>query len=587
MNAGAMVRAALVLASAAALTACGGGGGQRALPPAAAASDGKSANAVAVPPGWSQTATRGAAVVHALDAGPLAPATRLTVRLGLSLRNATALESLIRTHHKLRRAEFEARFAPAPSDVQAVVAYLKAQGFTNVTAGNQLVSADGTAGLAASAFHTTLEAFRLGGTTLYANTTPAFVPESLHGAVSAVLGLNDAAKMTINARTQRLACFQATLPTGQCAPLFEAQDVQRFYDVGSTADATQTSMAVMAAGDMTQVISDLRFAENAQGLPQVPLTLVTVGTASTDRSNSLEWDLDTQSSTGMAQNTAAFVLYATASLSDADIAQEYDAWAVPGGAAVASSSFGECESQAYLDGSMQVDDNLLMTAASLGKTMFVASGDTGAACTLSATGQSGPPEVEYPASSPYVVAVGGTTATANGDGSYAGEAAWTGGGGGVSAFENAPSWQQGITPAATGVTPANVRGVPDVAMAADPSSGAYRVYGANVPGAGDCSGGCAVGGTSEASPLAMGAYARILSAHVDEIGFAPPLLYAEFRQRQAGATAVVGPPPTRSLGGFHDILTGTNGAYTALPGYDYTTGLGSFEVSVMNAQIAN
>jgi pseudomonalisin len=573
-------------ALAALLTACAAGGAQHALPAAVRARAVQPSGAIAAPPGWTATATRGASVVHGADAGPLAPSTPLTVRLGLSLRNTDQLRASIAARQRITPAQFAAQFGPLPNDVQAVVAYLREQGFHNVAAQGQLVSADGTAAQAAKAFATTLESFRLGGASLYANTTPAFVPASLHGAVSAVLGLNNAAKMSVRMRAQ-VACFAGTsLPAGQCAPLFAAQDVQAFYDAGSTADGTQTSVAVMAAGDMTQVVADLQYAESKQGLPQVPLTLVTVGAASSDRSNSIEWDLDTQASTGMAQNVGMLFLYATTSLSDADISNLYNAWLSNGGA-VASSSFGECESQASLDGSMAVDDNLLMTAASYGRTMFVSSGDSGSACTLSANGQPGPPEVEYPASSPYVVAVGGTTVVANAaDGSYVGESAWVDGGGGTSALETAASWQQGVPPAGTGGL-VNPRAVPDIAMAGDPNAGSYRVYGTNIPGTGDCSGGCAVGGTSEAAPLAMGAYARILSAHVNEIGYAAPLLYRDFQQQQNGATAVAGPPPTRRLGGFHDILTGSNGAYAAAPGYDYTTGLGTLDVNLMNIQIAN
>jgi subtilase family serine protease len=196
--------------------------------------------------------------------------------------------------------------------------------------------------------------------------------------------------------------------------------------------------------------------------------------------------------------------------------------------------------------------------------------------------------VEYPAASPYVVGVGGTSAVANAaDSSYVGEAAWNAGGGGLSQFENSTSWQQAVIPSSTGLAATNLRGLPDIAMTADAVAGAYRVYGTNVPGVGDCSAGCAIGGTSEASPLAMGSYARILSAHSNTLGFAAPLFYTNYLQNQNGATTVNGPPPTQALGGFHDIITGGNGAYTAAPGYDYTTGLGTLDIALMNAQIAH
>jgi subtilase family serine protease len=305
----------------------------------------------------------------------------------------------------------------------------------------------------------------------------------------------------------------------------------------------------------------------------------------------VEWDLDTQSSTGMAQNVSMLYLYDTTSLTDSDIANGYNRWVHDRLASLGNSSFGECEYQAWLDGSMKVDDNLFMQAAAQGQTMFVSTGDTGSSCALAPTNgapASGPTMVEYPATSPYVVGVGGTSALANAaDSTYVGEAAWNAGGGGLSLFENSPEWQRAVIPSSTGAAATNLRGLPDIAMAADAVAGAYRIYGSNIPGVGDCSAGCAVGGTSEASPLAMGAYARILSAHVNELGFAPPLLYANYLKYQNNATTVNGPPPTQALGGFHDIITGGNGAYTALPGYDYTTGLGTIDVGVMNAQIAN
>ncbi len=85
----------------------------------------------------------------------------------------------------------------------------------------------------------------------------------------------------------------------------------------------------------------------------------------------------------------------------------------------------------------------------------------------------------------------------------------------------------------------------------------------------------------------MGAYARLMSAHGNALGFAPPLLYQNYAAHQNNATTVTGPPPTQALGGFHDIITGANGAYTALPGYDYTTGLGTLDITVMNGQIGS
>jgi subtilase family serine protease len=570
---------------------CSGGGVMSHLLPAAAggaaAAHGRAAQDVIVAPaGWAATATRGATVAGATDAGALAPSTPLTVRLGLNLHNEDKLAALIAARQKITPGQFAAQYGPTPSEVQSVVSYLRAQGFTNVQAGTQLVSADGTAAQAAKAFNTSLESFSLGGAKVFVNTTPALVPSSLGGTVSAVLGLSNAAKMSATP----VNCLKAAVaPTGQCVPRFEAATVQAYYDAGGTPAGSGTTVAVMAEGDVSQTVSDLTFAEDKQGLPHVPVSVVKVGLPSSDTAGVVEWDLDTQSSTGMAQNVSMLYIYATTSLTDSDVANMYNTWVSQNVAQLGNSSFGECEYAAWLDGAMKVDDNLFMQAAAQGQTMFVSTGDTGASCPLAPTNgapMSGPPMVEYPAASPYVVGVGGTSAVANAaDASYAGEAAWNAGGGGLSQFENATDWEKRsqILPSGPAVT--NLRGLPDIAMAADAVAGAYRIYGANIPGVGDCSAGCAVGGTSEASPIAMGAYARLMSAHGNALGFAAPQLYGNYVQHQNDATTVNGPPPTQALGGFHDIITGGNGLYTALPGYDYTTGLGTLDLTVMNGQI--
>ena len=217
--------------------------------------------------------------------------------------------------------------------------------------------------------------------------------------------------------------------------------MQTFYDAAAAPTGSATTVAVISEGDVSGTVSDLRYAENKLGLPVVPVTVVKVGLASADTAGVAEWDLDTQSSTGMAQNVQALYLYDTTSLSDSDIANAYSKWVGDNLARLGNSSFGECEYPAWLDGAMKVDDNLFMQAAAQGQTMFVSTGDTGASCALAPTNgapMSGPPMVEYPAASPYVVGVGGTTVVSNAsDSSYDGEVAWNAGGGGLSQFENA------------------------------------------------------------------------------------------------------------------------------------------------------
>jgi pseudomonalisin len=590
-----MKHLAVLAVGAGLLTAsCSGGVGRHLLPSTAAQSTQRSAQAqeaIVAPPGWAATATRGATLPSGTDRGALAPSTPMTVRVGLNLHNEDQLKSAIAARQKISPAQFAAQYGPTPGETQSVVAYLQAQGFTNVRTSAQLVSADGTAAQVAKAFNTSLESFQLGGAAVYVNTQPALVPTSLGGVVSAVLGVSNAAAMAVNPQLVRphASCLITAAPTGQCAPSFNAADVQSFYDVATTPTGAGTTLAVIAEGNVSETVSDLRYAEAKQNLPQVPVTVVTVGMPSPDTAAMDEWDLDTQSSTGMAQNVQTLYIYATTSLTDSDIANAYSSWVGQNVAQLGNSSFGECEYQAFLDGSMKVDDHLFMQAAAQGQTMFASTGDTGSSCALAPTNGapgSGPPMVSFPAVSPWVVGVGGTSVVANAaDASYAGEAAWNAGGGGLSQFENSTSWQQAVIPSSTGLAATNLRGLPDIAMAADAFTGAYLVYGPNIPALGDCSAGCAVGGTSEASPLAMGTYARLMSAHGNALGFAAPQFYRNYLQNQNATTTVTGPPPTQGLGGFHDIITGGNGLYTALPGYDYTTGLGTIDISVMNGQI--
>jgi subtilase family serine protease len=226
---------------------------------------------------------------------------------------------------------------------------------------------------------------------------------------------------------------------------------------------------------------------------------------------------------------------------------------------------------------MLVDDMIFLQGAAQGMTLFASSGDTGSFCSVGTPNgvPAGVPMVEYPAASPYVVAVGGTTLITKQDGSYQGEVPWYAGGGGLSQLENAPYWELSVQ---TGNTTgqASFRGVPDIAMDGDLQTGMI-IYLSDAPGW------TVIGGTSLSSPLAVGAYARLLNAR-PLLQYAPPQLYRAYAISAAGAQTN-GPPPTVPHGPYHDIIVGGNGLYTALPGFDYTTGMGTLDVATMNAII--
>jgi subtilase family serine protease len=517
---------------------------------------------------WAPTATQAVSVsslLSALDLGAVPAAQALTVRVGLQVQNKPALLAFVRSVSDpssasygqfLTPAEFAATYAPSAAQVASVVQYLQKAGFTNVTVepNNLLISADGTAALAAAAFNTKLEQVSISGKTLFVNTAAAQVPAALGGVVSAVLGLN-----TVGQMKPTIALPSAPNYLGEYTP----PQFQAIYSANKLPAATKASIAIMAEGDLTGVVSDLRIAEKAFGLPQVPLTIVPVGIASTDTSGSDEWDLDTQYSSGMAQNLKMLYLYDVTSLSDSDLALEFSRWATDDKAKAASASLGECEIFPYLDGSMTVDDMTFLEAAAQGQTFFASAGDTGSFCPVSVVGENGVPAgaplVNYPAASPYVVGVGGTSLLTNADGSYNSEISWYAGGGGLSQFESAPYWQQD---ASTLLSETSDRGVPDVAMDADPNSGA-EVFVAGVAEE--------VGGTSLSSPLALGVWAHAISVN-PKLGVAGPQLYSLYD----GAGLIGSLTGAYPEGGYHDIVVGANGLYTALPGYDLTTGLGTF-----------
>ncbi|HET7813170.1 MAG TPA: S53 family peptidase [Candidatus Baltobacteraceae bacterium] len=582
-----MKKLAVATLTAALLASCGGHG-SNALPPGAGAAQSavtgvRTATLAVAPTGWANTSTQALKIVNASDTGATNVTQTLNITVGLAMRNQSQLASAVASGQQVDDGTFMATYAPTSAQVSAVTSYLQSKGLTNISVSqnNLVVTASGTAAHVQSAFNTNLHSFAGGTTPFFANVTPAYVPSNLGGIVVAVLGLNNLQAFKPTPHVTSCSVEGQTTPPQECLRFYDPATFQKAYDATGASSAYATPIAIMAEGDPTQAITDFRTNESKFGLPQVPLTRVQVGLASTDTAGNGEWTLDMTYSTGIAQNVKALYLYTTTSLTDQDIALEYNKWVTQHYTNVGNSSFGGCEVFPYLDGSMVIMDNLLLEGASHGQTMFASSGDNGGYCnqfvdTNGAPG--GAPFVEYPAASPYVTAVGGTDLFSNADGSYKGETPWEAGGGGISQFEYSPYWETGVQPVDKA---GSFRGVPDVALDASLETGA-ELWGGQAAN-GSCTP-CVTGGTSLASPLMAGIWARAESAHGNSLGFAPIRLYKDFTGHAAGAV-VAGPPAWQPDGGFHDILTGTNGLYTALPGYDYTTGLGSPDIATLIKQI--
>lgn len=487
------------------------------------------------------------------------------VMLTLPLRNQGELSRLVAAQRDpsssdyrrfLSPQEFNRRFAPTPASVNEVAAWARSHGLSvvSVTGTRTLLRIRGSTQAMGAAFGITLHDYRNpAGVDFVAPTSRVAVPALLEGRIDAVIGLSNLGRSGSNPlrKNRRRNGGSSGQPAQAAAatPL-GPNDLMSIYNAPADQTGAGQTLAVIAAGDVTQTERDLRTFEQHYNLPQVPWTTVTVNGGSSDTSGAPEWALDTQYATAFAPNASRMMVYDAPSLSDADIAAAVARWVSDDAAPQASFSAGECEFFAQMSGLQTALDQTLEQAVAQGQTLFVASGDTGSFCPIGSydgipLGLAG---VNYPAASPFAVAVGGTSLS--GRGSSATETGWSGSGGGTAAFESTPAYQDGI---ATG-TLAGARGVPDVSLDADPHSG-YTVVVGGQP--------MLVGGTSASAPSWQGIWARAQSAHGGRLGFANPVLYR------------------LSSRCFRDITTGNNGGYVATRGWDAVTGLGTPDISAV------
>ncbi len=203
--------------------------------------------------------------------------------------------------------------------------------------------------------------------------------------------------------------------------------------------------------------------------------------------------------------------------------------------------------------SLQNYNNAMQSAAALGVTVCVACGDNGSSDGVS----DGMYHVDFPASSPYSLACGGTSLNISG-GNISSEVVWNDGasggatGGGVSETFPLPTWQsKANVPPSANKSKYKGRGVPDIAGDADPATG-YQVQADGSS--------FAVGGTSAVAPLWAGLVALINQGLGKPVGYLNPNMY------QTLATMT---------GTFHDVTSGNNGQFKAAKGWDPCTGWGS------------
>jgi len=538
------------------------------------------------------------------DMGLASAATPMSVTVSLYTRNDSMVNAILAAentpgnpqyHHYLTPAQSQALFSPSNASVSAVESYLASEGFSGIyaTPDNELVHANGTVAAVNAAFQTVEHVAQLGTKAVLINSLPAVVPAALGSIVRSVAGVNTVPMTSfIKKRTAGSSCVSISVGYNTCLLNdFTPRAFWVAYDAGGTAQPTDgsqtadfhsginTPIAIFAEGLLTGVTQDLRTQENLYNLPQTAFTVIneTGNPTQTDTSGSDEFDLDTQTSSGVAGNVKHLDIFDAASLNDSDLLVIFDQFKTLDTDKAGSASFGGCTSLESLSGELSAYDTIFAEAATQGQTIFASSGDTGAACEGATNGApAGVPGAEFPASSEYVIGVGGTSLFTLPSNLYQGEITWYSGGGGLEPFETSPPW---VTSSVDPFSTTGIRSVPDIAMDADP----------NVSGADVTVGGATeiVGGTSLSSPLALAVWARIESNNGESLGNAGPVLYKEFGDDYTGVQVNRIGDFTQTVGGFNDVLIGENVGYAATPGYDLTTGLGTLDIALQILDINN
>jgi kumamolisin len=543
------------------------------------------------------------------SAGQLNESETITVTLVLR-RRAQVPAALVIGPETVTHEELDAQYGAETDDIALVTSTMTGLGLTvtDTHQGSRRMMVSGTIAALSAAFGTTLTLVTspqpdgAGQATHRYRSGSLSVPAELAGIVIAVLGLDDrpvarpqfrrltaaAASRTVTPETvtpetvtpetvtpetvtpetvtpetvtpETVTPETVTPEAAPAAPTavpLTALQVASLYNFPAGTDGTGQTIAIIElGGGYTQSDLDTYFSGLGLATPSVTAVGVDGGSNSPGQPADGEVELDIQVAGAVAPKAAQLVYFAA----NTDqgfinaIAQAVHTTPPP---IVVSISWGQSEDQ-WSEQSRNSMDGVFADAAALGVTVTVAAGDNGSSDDPNST--SGV-HVDFPASSPHVLACGGTQLIGNlSTNTITSEVVWNelannegAGGGGVSDIFPLPSWQASVgVPTIAGGTSTG-RGVPDVAGNADPVTGYLVVVdGKQQP----------IGGTSAVAPLWAGLIARLAQATGKKFGLLQPLIYGGVT---AGAAAQ----------GFNDITQGNNGAYSAGPGWDATTGLGS------------
>lgn len=588
----------------------------------------------------SATTVLAADVLPGLDrvasAGPAPAGQVLQIGVGLALPDPSGVAAYQAAeydpaspsfHRFLTPAQFASRFGVAPATRDAVASWLRAGGLNvEPTSGaGDWVQATGTVAQLDHLFATRIDRYRVKGVSFVANTLAPSVPAG--DSIISVVGLNTLQRFSTPRAPSKVGASSPPSVPG-CLPAscyYNPSDMWSMYDMPSSDMGQGQTMAVFGEGQTADVISNLRVFEAANKLPQVPVTVNHVGPGPfTDDSGQLEWDLDTQASTGMAPDVYGLDLYFANSLYDASVESLFTAWVNDAnGPRQANASFGECETNptnpvtgplAQLPYGSELGDDLepvaeqtLQQAVVEGRTLFASAGDTGSSCPAvvlpvvgagNGVANQAVPFDNYPCASDYAVCVGGTVLYSDGatPPKRAMETAWTFTGGGAALFQAEPAFQKGdpavnipcvVDQNAHPFPPGTIcRGAPDVAaMSGDVATNGYNIIANGSP--------TVEGGTSLSSPLWVGMWTRIQAA-APAVATTTTTAPAHGRSPKKTVTTTTYSYPGLGFADypiyrvgegsaysrdFFDVTIGDNGYYHAAPGWDYVSGWGVPDVA--------
>jgi kumamolisin len=476
------------------------------------------------------------------------PAPDETIQITLLVRRRTAAPEADQLDRHLTRAEHAENHGADLADIHAVEAFASEHHFSiaHINPAARSIGLSGPLSKLADAFGADLQSTETDGKVYRTRQGSLHVPEALKEIIVAIFGFDQRPAATTNHYLHSRAAHPSAYTPRQLAEI---------YNFPANTGQSQTIALIELDGGFNN--SDLQTYWEQLGLSSVSTTAVSVDgaqNAPTGDPNGPDGEvaLDIEVAGAIAPAARIAVYFAPNTdqgFLNAINAAIHDNVRQP---SVISISWGSPEKE-WTSQAINAFHAAFHDAALLGISVCVASGDNG-----SSDGESDrAPHVDFPASSPWVLACGGTSLIAT-NSTINSETVWNDGtnggatGGGVSSHFARPAYQSHVhvpKPAGNTKNPTG-RGVPDVAAVADPATG-YTVL---IDGQQTV-----IGGTSAVAPLWAGLIALCNEQLGKNLGWFHPQLYGTITQHKA----------------LHDIVSGTNGAYKAGPGWDCCTGLGT------------